>query len=147
MRSDRPTNMPATTVAVAFLNTPHFSWCATGQTKTHAVSLLMRAWRTHAEQQDLDLDYVTTDDINVVEGPVGTAYRDYSPVEVLPAGHGTHTAADHTRDAEAIGHATRDDKGLMLCNSCCAPAYLCLVTGGYHHVDPILACLFVSAAA
>jgi hypothetical protein len=145
--TNQTTNMPVATVAVAFLATPHFSWCATGHTKTHAVSLVMGAWRTHAEQHDLDPNYVTTDDVNFVEGPVGTAYRDYTPVEIRPAGHSTHTDAEHTRDAEAIGHTTRDAQGLMLCNGCCAPTYLCQVDGNYHHVDPILACIAISAEA
>lgn len=127
--------MPPVTIAVATVNTGAFSWIATGGTRHQAVTSLIHAWRTHAERQGLDPTLVTINDVNVIDGPVGAVFRDNSRAEILPEGHGTHTADDHTRDAEAVGHVTRDEHGQILCNECVAPAFLCRKTGDYFHVD------------
>ena len=68
------------TVAVATVSTAHFSFIATGETEQEAVANLMMGWRRHALDTDADPSYVTSDDINVMSGPMGSVFRDGSRI-------------------------------------------------------------------
>lgn len=75
-------------VAVAIANTGTYQFIATGATEREAVDAVLAAWREHAERHYLDDTYLDRDDINVMTGPVGQAFRDYKPfpqpLETMP---------------------------------------------------------------
>lgn len=81
------TDAPADTkpVHVATAETGHFSWTATGATADAAREALLAGWNRHCDQvaardgDELDR-HLIDDSINVVGGPVGSAFRDYSPI-------------------------------------------------------------------
>ena len=68
-----------TTVYVATVATGHFDFLAIGASRAEAIGALLDAWREHAEQTGADPGYVTAEDINVVDGQCGQAFRDWSP--------------------------------------------------------------------
>lgn len=69
-------------VYVAQATTTHFDFAAIGHSREEAVSVLMAAWRAHAEQYDADPGYLTAEDVNVFGGVPGQAFRDRSPFPV-----------------------------------------------------------------
>jgi len=77
------------TVSVAMASTRHFDFVATGATPEDARTALMAGWRAHAKQTGADPNYLAADDINVVTGPLGQAWRDYSPL-LTPAANQSH---------------------------------------------------------
>jgi hypothetical protein len=66
-------------VFVATAATVHFNFLAIGASRAEATEALLNAWRAHAKQTGADPTYLTLDDINVVDGPSGQAFRDGSP--------------------------------------------------------------------
>jgi hypothetical protein len=68
-----------TTVYVATVATSHFDFLAIGASRAEAVGALLHAWHEHARQTAADPQYVTAEDINVVDGQCGQAFRDGSP--------------------------------------------------------------------
>jgi hypothetical protein len=70
------------------VHTSHYTFHAIGSTPEHAIETLLAAWQAHARQTSADPDYVTRDDINVVTGKPGNAFRDWSPIATddFPAG-------------------------------------------------------------
>ena len=67
------------TVFVATVATAHFDFLAIGASRAEAVEALMQAWHAHAEQTGADPAHVSADDINVIDGQCGQAFRDRSP--------------------------------------------------------------------
>lgn len=67
------------TVFVATAATGHFDFLAIGASRTEAIGALLDAWRAHTKQTGADPTYLTADDINVVDGQCGQAFRDGSP--------------------------------------------------------------------
>jgi hypothetical protein len=67
------------TVFVATAATIHFDFLAIGASRAEAIGALLDAWREHAKQTGADPTYLTADDINVVDGQCGQAFRDGSP--------------------------------------------------------------------
>ena len=70
---------PTSTVFVARAGTRHFDFLAIGASRAEAIGALLRAWRAHARQTGADPRYLTADDIDVIDGPCGQAFRDGSP--------------------------------------------------------------------
>jgi hypothetical protein len=68
------------TVSVAETSTYHFDFRAVAATPAEARAALWRGWRAHVAQTDADPNYLTEDAINVMTGPLGQAWRDYSPI-------------------------------------------------------------------
>jgi hypothetical protein len=66
-------------VFVATAATAHFDFLAIGASRAEAIRALLDAWRDHTKQTGADPTYLTADDINVVNGPPGQAFRDGSP--------------------------------------------------------------------
>jgi len=67
------------TVFVATAATTHFDFLAIGASRAQAIGALLDAWHAHAQQTGADPAYLTADDINVVDGQYGQAFRDGSP--------------------------------------------------------------------
>lgn len=67
-------------VAVAMIEVGPVSFIATGPTRQDALDNLMDVWRTHADQTGSDPDWVHEEYVSVVEGPVGSVFRDGFPV-------------------------------------------------------------------
>ena len=67
------------TVYVATVATSHFDFLAIGASRAEAIGALLDAWLEHAKQTGADPGYVTAEDINVVDGQYGQAFRDGSP--------------------------------------------------------------------
>ena len=65
-----------TSVFVATVATIHFDFMAIGASRDEAVGALLDAWYEHAKQTGADSTYLTADDINVVDGQCGQAFRD-----------------------------------------------------------------------
>lgn len=130
------------TVSVAVLNTSHFSFVATGATEHLAVATVIAAWRTHAAEMGVDPGGVTADDVNVLTGPVGQAFRDWSPYPRVaeptarPDEHADCEPDDHTRDVADVDEQATTETGLMACNHCLLPAFYCGNTRRYYHLHP-----------
>jgi hypothetical protein len=71
-----PTLSRRPTIAMARVATAHFEFVTFAHTPDEARDLLMRAWYLHADDTAADPDYVRRDDINVVVGDYGQAFRD-----------------------------------------------------------------------
>lgn len=75
--------MTDTTVFVATVATSHFDFMAVGASRAEAIEALLDAWREHAALTGADPEYVTEEDVNVVHGPWGQAFRDGSPFPAM----------------------------------------------------------------
>ncbi len=73
-------------ISVAFVDTAHFSFHGLGDTPQQAVDAVMRAWAHHVAITGAHPDHVTREDVAVLTGPPGSAFRDHSP---FPAGVAT----------------------------------------------------------
>lgn len=63
-------------VAVAIATVGSFQFVSTGHTRKDALSALMDAWRTHADQYGSDPDFLAEEDVTVLYGPLGASFRD-----------------------------------------------------------------------
>lgn len=85
------TASPAT-IFYAEVDTSHFTFRAAGQTEAHARMALMAAWAEHVRRTRrqggyIDPDYVSLDDANVIEMPLGQGFLDWDPIGTpAPAG-------------------------------------------------------------
>jgi len=70
---------PGPPIALAEINTGHFTFHAFGATPEQARAALMAAWLQHVTDTGADLDCFPREDINVIEGGYGRAFRDGSP--------------------------------------------------------------------
>jgi hypothetical protein len=92
-------------ISVAFVDTAHFSFHGLGDTPQQAVDAVIRAWAHHVRLTGAYPDHVTRDDVTVITGEPGAAFRDHSPFP--PARHrgptDTRTSAA-TRPAGVTRH-------------------------------------------
>ncbi len=65
---------------IAELDTPHYSFRATGTTRQEAVDMFIAGWRKHCKQTGADVDYVHEDDLRVSPLHIGVFTRDESVV-------------------------------------------------------------------
>ncbi len=70
----------ASLVTVAVYDTARFSFIATGVDRAGALAALFKAWVRHCNQSGADPNYLILDEVNTVTGPVGSAFRDWSPI-------------------------------------------------------------------
>jgi hypothetical protein len=75
-------------ISVAFVDTAHFSFHGLGDTPQQAVDAVMHAWAHHVAITGADPHHVTREDVAVLTGPPGSAFRDHSP---FPTGAATST--------------------------------------------------------
>ncbi|GIF74167.1 MULTISPECIES: hypothetical protein [Asanoa] len=69
------------TVAVALVFTSHYRFVTTGATEKEARDAMMAAWQRHCDHTRAERDFLDPDeDIIVLEAPIGSAFRDYSPI-------------------------------------------------------------------
>ena len=66
-------------ISVAIAQTRHFEFHGLGDTPQQAVDALMRAWAQHARLTGADPGHVTRDEVTVLTGEPGSAFRDLSP--------------------------------------------------------------------
>jgi hypothetical protein len=66
-------------ISVAFVETAHFSFHGLGDTPQQAVEAVMRAWAHHVRLTGAHPEHVTRDDVTVITGEPGAAFRDHSP--------------------------------------------------------------------
>lgn len=67
------------TVSIAMAATRHYDFTAVGATPEEARAALLKGWAEHARITGADPDYLLQDAINIVTGPLGQVWRDYSP--------------------------------------------------------------------
>jgi hypothetical protein len=86
-------------ISVAFVETAHFSFHGLGDTPHQAIDAVMRAWAHHVRLTGAHPDHVTRDDVTVITGEPGTAFRDHSPFPPLhqPARRRPSTRLDPNR--------------------------------------------------
>jgi hypothetical protein len=65
-------------VYVATTDTRHYSWTGLGATAEQARDALMSAWHAHAEATGADPGHIRRDELNVIGGPPGQGFRDYT---------------------------------------------------------------------
>lgn len=68
------------TVSVAMASTRHFDFFAVGETPEEAREALWAGWDEHITETGDNPDDLTDDGINVITGPFGQAWRDYTPL-------------------------------------------------------------------
>lgn len=71
-------------ISVAFADTTHYTFHGLGDTPRQAIDAVMRAWAQHARLTGADPDHMTRDDVNVITGEPGSAFRDLSPFPTTP---------------------------------------------------------------
>jgi hypothetical protein len=65
-------------VYVATTDTSHYSWTGLGATAEQARDALMSAWHAHADATGADPGHIRRDELNVIGGPPGQGFRDYT---------------------------------------------------------------------
>lgn len=90
-------------ISVAFVETAHFSFHGLGDTPQQAIDAVTRAWEHHVRLTGAQPDHVTRDDVTVITGEPGAAFRDHSPFP-------TNTPPRADRHASTRRHPNRPDR-------------------------------------